>query len=128
VETMTAMKAGSKEVISLPPYNTITITVSGVGSGSIERMGNNPGEQSFGVVAVSANTVIGPFSVQTRHLLRCTQPAMSYDVAPADFPTASSGVQNITTLSQAQSNALTPDSPPCRRPIATSIKRRRPAL
>src|SRR5258708_7809987 len=82
---MTALQAGGREQIYLKPYNAITITVSGAGLGSIERLGNNPGEASFGVTDISANLIVGPFTVQTRHILRCTQPAFDYDIAPTDF-------------------------------------------
>lgn len=107
---MTTLPISGREVISLPPYSAISMTVSGgAGSGSIERLGNNPGEQTFGEVAVTANTTIGPFPVQTRHLLRCTPPShLSYDITAADFPAVTSDVERITKLSQAEYDALSP--------------------
>lgn len=106
---MTALQANSYEVIIVPPYSAISITVSGVGSGSIERLGNNPGEASFGVTAIAASTIVGPFAVATRHILRCVQPGLSYAVAPADFPAVTSDVERIIKLAQAEYDALTPD-------------------
>ncbi|WP_095201648.1 phage upper tail fiber protein [Mesorhizobium carmichaelinearum] len=107
---MSTLPATGLEVISLPPYSAISITVAGgAGSGSIERLGNNPGEASFGEVALTASTTIGPFPVPTRHLLRCS-PAnhLSYTVAAADFPAVTSGVERIVNLSQAEYEALSP--------------------
>jgi hypothetical protein len=106
---MTALQAGGSEVIVLPPYSAISITVSGIGFGSITRLGNNPGEASFGVADVTADTTIGPFAVTTRHILQCVQPALSYQVAPMDFPAVTSDIERIVKLSQAEYDDLTPD-------------------
>ncbi|GLQ78084.1 hypothetical protein GCM10007881_16000 [Mesorhizobium huakuii] len=108
---MTALPINGHEVISLPAYSTITVTVSGTGAGSIERLGNNPGEASFGVVAINANTSIGPFAMPTRHVIRCSLPTFTYDIGPADFPAVTSDVERIIKLSQAEYDALSPADP-----------------
>ena len=108
---MTTLQINGREVIYLPAYNALTITVSGAGSGSVERLGNNPGEASFGEVAVTANKTVGPFAFPTRHMLRCSLPTFTFDVAPADFPAVTSDVERITKLSQADYDALSPADP-----------------
>ncbi|MFB9979453.1 hypothetical protein ACFSQQ_14695 [Mesorhizobium kowhaii] len=110
---MTALPISGREVIYLPAWSALSVTVSGgAGSGSIERLGNNPGEQSFGEMTLTANTTVGPFPVQTRHLLRCVPAAyLSYDIAPSDFPAVTSDVERIIKLSQAEYDALSPPDP-----------------
>jgi hypothetical protein len=108
---MTTLQAGGHEVIIVPPYSEISLTVSGVGSGSIERLGNNPGEASFGVTAITADMTVGPFAVATRHMLRCIQPGLSYTVSPADFPAVTSDVERIIKLTQDEYDALSPADP-----------------
>ena len=66
---MKTLPIGGNEVISLPAYNVISITS---GSGSIERLGDNPGDPSSGTkTTFTADTAIGPFPGWTRHMLRC---------------------------------------------------------
>ncbi|MER8845944.1 phage upper tail fiber protein [Mesorhizobium australicum] len=106
---MTTVPINGREVISLPAYSAISITVSGQGSGTVERLGNNPGEASFGEVAVTANKMVGPFAFPTRHVVRCSLPTFSYAIAEADFPAVTSDVERIAKLTQSEYDALTPD-------------------
>ncbi|WP_095203217.1 phage upper tail fiber protein [Mesorhizobium carmichaelinearum] len=108
---MKTLPLGGSEVVSLPSYNQLSVTVSSGGTGTVERLGNNPGEPSFGApTTLNANASFGPFPVWTRHMLRCIPSSlMSYDIAPADFPAVTSGVERIVNLSQAEYDALTPD-------------------
>ncbi|MHC2791933.1 hypothetical protein ACVINZ_000945 [Mesorhizobium jarvisii] len=104
---MKTLPIGGNEVISLPAYNVISITS---GSGSIERLGDNPGDPSSGTkTTFTADTAIGPFPSWTRHMLRCVpSSAVSYEISPADFPAVTSAIERITTLSQAEYDALSP--------------------
>lgn len=105
---MKALAPHEQTVVSLPAYTTLSIAVSGSGAGTIERLGNNPGDPSLGTTTVSGNMAIGPFAVPTRHILRCSMTPFSYDTAPADFPAVTSAIERITTLSQAEYDALSP--------------------
>ncbi|BCH01257.1 hypothetical protein MesoLj131b_32560 [Mesorhizobium sp. 131-2-5] len=105
---MKTLPIGSNEVVSLPAYNVISITG---GAGSIERLGNNPGDPSSGTITTfTADATVGPFPVWTRHMLRCIPSSqVSYDIAPADFPAVDSAFERARVMSQAEYDALTPD-------------------
>lgn len=107
---MKTLPIGGNEVISLPAYNVISITS---GAGSIERLGNNPGDPSSGTITTfTTDATVGPFPVWTRHMLRCVPSShVSYDIAPADFPAVTSDVERISKLTQAQYDALSPADP-----------------
>lgn len=107
---MTKLPISGRDAVSLPAYSVLSITVSG-GSGFVERLGE-PGQPSFGDVAINGSMTIGPFAAPTMHMLRAVPPnALSYDVAPADFPAVTSDVERIVKLTQAQYNALSPVDP-----------------
>ncbi|MER8923430.1 hypothetical protein [Mesorhizobium sp. M0802] len=105
---MKALATNEQTVVSLPAYTSLSIAISGAGAGTIERLGNNPGEASLGTTALNASTTVGPFAVPTRHALRCSMTPFTYDTAPADFPAVTSAIERITTLSQAEYDALSP--------------------
>lgn len=106
---MATLPINGHETVSLPAYDVLSITVSGIGSGSIERLGNNPGDPSLGTAAITADKSIGPFAFPTRHVLRCSLTPFTYNIGPADFPAVTSDVERITKLTQAEYDALTPD-------------------
>lgn len=104
---MTRLGISGRDVVDIPAYSILTITVSG-GSGTFEQLGDHPG--AFPETAINGSATIGPFAFAMRYRLRSVPAgALSYDIAPADFPAVTSDVERIVKVSQAQYDALTPD-------------------
>ncbi|TGP27362.1 hypothetical protein EN875_034035 [Mesorhizobium sp. M2D.F.Ca.ET.232.01.1.1] len=106
---MTRLGISGRDVVDIPAYSILTITVSG-GSGTCEELGDHPG--AFPETAINGSAAIGPFAVATRYRLRSVPAsALSYEIAPADFPAVSSDVERIVKLTQAEYDALSlPDA------------------
>lgn len=106
---MKTLPIGGSEVISLPAYQTLSISVSAGATGSMERLSDIPGGASQGISALTADATVGPFAVPTRHMLRCSPASsMSFDIAPADFPAVDSDFERARVMSQAEYDALSP--------------------
>ncbi|TIT36187.1 MAG: hypothetical protein E5W65_10510 [Mesorhizobium sp.] len=106
---MKTLPIGGSEFVSLPAYNMLSITVAAGATGSLERLGKNPGDASLGISALTASATVGPFAEPTRHMLRCSPASfMSYDITPADFPAVNSDFERIAKLTQAEYDALSP--------------------
>ncbi|TGP55773.1 hypothetical protein EN868_11665 [Mesorhizobium sp. M2D.F.Ca.ET.225.01.1.1] len=110
---MKTLPIGGSEVVSLPEYTVLTITMSAGATGTHERMGNNPGDASISTTAISTGTTaVGPFAFPTRHHLRCSPASlMSFDLSAADFPAVNSDFERIAKLTQAEYDALSPPDP-----------------
>ncbi|TGP50416.1 hypothetical protein EN873_24945 [bacterium M00.F.Ca.ET.230.01.1.1] len=109
---MKSLPPAGNEVISLPAYQTLSISVSAGATGSLERLSDIPGGASQGLSALTRDATVGPFSVPTRHHLRCSPASsLSYDITPADFPAVSADFERIAKLSQAEYDALSPPDP-----------------
>lgn len=99
---MTVLTHGHRETVHLPAYSALTVVASAAGSGSIVRLGDNPGEQSQGTTAVAAGQtrIVGPFSTPTRHQVICAAPTLTLGVAPVDFPTAAEVLATIAITTE----------------------------
>ncbi|MBX3490899.1 hypothetical protein [Parvibaculum sp.] len=80
--------------VSLPPYSALTVIADALSRGSVVRLADSMGGEPQGVtpIANDETVVIGPFGVQTRHDIVCSNGALTYGMAPVDFPTLTEAV------------------------------------
>jgi hypothetical protein len=107
---MAVLQSNQKQTNSLPAYCTLTVVASAAGSGSVVRMADVMGGSSQGTTPIAAGEtkVIGPFATPTWHEMVCAVSTLTYEIAPADFPSVTSGIERIVKLSQAEYDALSP--------------------
>jgi hypothetical protein len=107
---MTVLQSDQKQTDSLPAQYTLTVVASAAGLGSVVRVGDKEGEPTQGVTAVAAGEtkVIGPFPLPTWHEIRCAVSTVTYEIAPADFPSVTGDIERIVKLTQAEYDALSP--------------------
>ena len=84
---MTVLRAGEKDQISLPAFNTLTIVASAAGSGNVVRKGDKAGEQSVETFQIvpSETRVVGPFSGVTQHLVEAYESTLTTTIAAATY-------------------------------------------
>jgi hypothetical protein len=107
---MTVLQSDQKQTESLPAQYTLTVVASASGLGSIIRMGDRDGEPTQGVTAVAAGEtkIIGPFPAPTKHQIVRLVSTVTYEIAPADFPSVTGDIERIVKLTQAEYDALSP--------------------
>ena len=108
---MTVIIREQHQTISLAPRNVLSVVASATGTGSIVRLGEFVGDPKQGVTSLAAGQTVtfGPFPQTTWYDIVCSAGSLVFETAVADFP-ASTDINAISKVTQAQYDALTPDA------------------
>jgi hypothetical protein len=95
---MTTVAKGSPLTVSVPAGHLLTVIADAQSSGRVwpfaERLGDTAGLHA---VAASATVLIGPFTAATRYQIEALAGALTYGIAPVDFPTLAEALAAAAT-------------------------------